>query len=65
MSMQSYLRKASKKLVEDPTPPEEGENEAPVEHKSATPKAKGNAKASGGALHSAPAMHKKGTRKKI
>ena len=65
MSMQSYLRKAGKKLVEDLSPAEEGETETPVEHKSATPKSQSKSKASGGALHSAPAMHKKGTRKKI
>ena len=65
MSMQSYLRKAGKKLVEDQTPKEEGENEAPVERKTATPKSQAKSKASGGAMHSAPAVHKKGTRKKI
>lgn len=63
MSMQNYLKKASKKLVEDPESEQKSEGE---QHGTPQPTKKGaHAKQGGGAVHNAPAHAKKGTRKKI
>lgn len=63
MSMQNYLKKANRKLVEDPETEHKTEGEhhnAPLQNQKG-----GHAKQSGGAVHNAPAHTKKGTRKKI
>lgn len=63
--MQNYLRKAGKKLVEDPDheAPAEGEQQnAPLP---GAAKQADRSKNSGGSVHNAPAHTKKGTRKKI
>lgn len=63
MSMQNYLKKASKKLVEDPESEQKNDGE---QHGAPQPAKKGaHAKQGGGAVHNAPAHAKKGTRKKV
>ena len=64
--MQSFLKKASKKLVEDPDAAPEAEGEAHAALPNQKSKPTGPQKSTGGGgMHSAPAQAKKGTRKKI
>ncbi len=66
MSMQHFMRKASKKLVEETEGTEKTDGEPGSHHEAPLPKAPKHGKSGGsGAVHNAPAQAKKGTRKKI
>lgn len=65
MSMQNYLKKASKKLVEDPDAAPDAEGEQHSSQLPQKPNTQKQGKTGGSAMHGAQPMAKKGTRKKI
>ena len=65
MSMQNFLKKASKKLVVDPDAAPESETDSPQQKQSANPNAKSKNQSGSGPMHGTQPVAKKGTRKKI
>lgn len=65
MSMQSFLKKASQKLVLDPDAEPAAEGDTHQSQQPQANKSKHASSTSGGGKQSAPAQVKKGTRKKI